>query len=113
MIGGPLLRSLQEQRSPSLLKEPCLIRPVLLTSQTSVSLGAQASAAVTVLFCVLPDAQAERSRIAATGKILLRLFMATSRFGLWTNSLKISESAASVLLLGHCASTESSIDPEY
>jgi hypothetical protein len=76
-----VLRSEQEQRLPSLLKEPCLILPVLLTSQTSVSSGAQVSLAETSLALrVLSDAQAASNPVAITSKVLLQRFITTGLF---------------------------------
>jgi hypothetical protein len=81
IIGAPVLRSEQEQRLPSLLNEPCLILPVLLTSQTSVSSGAQVSLAETSLALrVLSDAQAASNPVAITSKVLLQRFITTGLF---------------------------------
>jgi hypothetical protein len=80
-MGAPALRSEHEQRFPSLLNDPCLMRPVLLTSQTSVSSGAQVSLAEASLgLRLLSDAQAVNR--ASISSVVTGNFIATGLFGL-------------------------------
>jgi len=78
IIGAPARLSSQEHFLLPLLKEPCFILAVLLTSQIRVSPGAQVSLADTRFgfFGLLSDAQAPSTRLAATSrKIRLKVMI--------------------------------------
>ena len=74
MIGGPVSAPLSHAHFLlPLLNDPCLIRPVLGTSQTRVSPGAQVSLADTVPGLPVPaEAQAANTSAATVMELALR-----------------------------------------